>query len=116
MPEPIRSRWEIFAVERERITDRVEVATEWRYRPDMRAIDRADETMQLWHPQTIRAVVTQPERASASLMLLAMGSTPARIKRRLSVGKSTLYNWKSVCSKHVGAIILPHLDQIAMRA
>lgn len=116
MPEQLRSRWEIFAVERERITDKVDVATSVRRTPSARQISRAEAVRDLWHPQAFRGLVRAPERSVRGLWLYAGGVPPRRVAKVVGIPTPTLYRQRKTMCRTIGRVILPHLEKVAKSA
>ncbi len=115
-PDFYRAKWENFAVERERITDNVDVQTTARFTPSPREIDRAEEVMVQWHPQHFRGVVQHPDRAVKACWLHAGGSPTRRVAKILRCQQPNISRWKAKLSLIVGRRILPNLEGLRKSA
>lgn len=116
LPDPVRTRWELFGVERERITDRVQIDTPCRRTPSARQISRAEAVRELWHPQAFRGLVKAPERSVKALWLYAGGVPPRRVAKAVGIAKPTLHAHRRRMCLTIGRVILPHLEDIVKSA
>ena len=115
-PDMYRAKWENFAVERDRISDKVEVETTARRTPTPRQIDRAVEMLELMRPACFIGMFRRPDITVRAIWLYAGGSTPARIEKRLGLKPVTLREQRVRLCHSIGAAILPHLGKVAKTA
>lgn len=116
MPDQVRSHWDLFAVERERITDRVVVQTTTRFTPSPRQITRAEETLALWHPQNFRGQSHHVDRMVKALLVYAGGVPLRRVSRVAGLKSDTIAKARRRFCLTVGRQILPHLENVAKSA